>query len=104
MNKENAVLGGKTWNLCLRLCARPLGFLRLLFSEEFPRTVFAAEVIISPGYLFPNGSSRRNIGLATGVLNKFFGFRLAVQPFFLCEYFFHEEVKASKEEEKKKDE
>ena len=81
-----------------------LWILRLLFSEESLRTVFTAEIIISPRYPFPHGGPRWDIDLATRVLKKFFGFRLAVQPFLSCEYFFHEEVKAPKEEEEKKNE
>ena len=97
-------LGGEKTELLSQSLSSILWIWRLLFIKEFPRTVLAAEVIISPGQLFPNGSSRWDIDLATRVLNKFFGLRLAVQPFLLCEYFFHEKVKTPKEEEKKKDE
>jgi len=78
--------------------------LRLLFSEEFPRTSFAAEIIIFPRYPFSHGGSRRDIDLATGVLNQYFRLRLAVQRLLSCEYSFHEEVEAPEEEEEKKDE
>ena len=84
--------------------ARMLGFFGFFFAKEFFHTVLTAKIIIPSRYPFPHGSSRWDIGLATGVLNKFFGFSESAQLSSLYEYLFKKPVKARGEEEKKKNE
>jgi hypothetical protein len=77
--------------------------LRLLFIKEFPHTFLTAEIIISSLYLFSNSSSLWDIGLAIGILDEFFWFKLPVEFFPLHENVFNKEAKDRIKEEKKKD-
>ena len=104
-NKVNPRLRrGKELYQDLSLRVRTLGFLGFFFVKEFFHTILTAKIIIFPRYPFPHGSSRWDIGLATGVLNKFFGLSESAQLSSLYEYFFKKPVKARGEEEKKKNE
>ena len=97
-------LGGEKTELLSQSLSSILWIWRLLFIKEFPHTVLAAEVIIFPRYPFPNGSSLWDIGLAIGILNKFFWSKLPIQFSPLYEYVFNKVMKDRIEEEKKKDE
>jgi hypothetical protein len=77
--------------------------LRLLFIKEFPQTFLTAEIIISSLHFFSNGSSLCDIGLAIGILNKFFGLKPPIQFFALREYVFNKVAKDRREKEKKED-
>ena len=71
--------------------------------EKSHHTFLIAEIIFSPSHALPKGSSPWNIGLASGVLNKFFRLRLLVQMFSLREDVFHKGIKDRTQETKKKD-
>jgi hypothetical protein len=78
--------------------------LRLLFFKKFPQAFLTAKIIMSTVYSFPNGSSLRNIGLATGVLNKFLWLRFP-GPFFSPHgHVFNQGVKNHVKDEEKEDE
>jgi len=74
--------------------------LRLLFVKKFPHTFPTAEIIISSFYPFSKGSSLWDIGLAIGILDKFFWFKLPIQFFPLRENIFNKAVKDRIKEEK----
>jgi len=69
------------------------------FSQTFPVT----EIVISPPDSFSNGSSLLDIGLAIGILNKFFWLQLPIQFFPLEEYVFNKVAKDRIKKEEKED-
>jgi hypothetical protein len=104
--KQNNVTLTLKWEkivLLFECLCSTLSVLRLLLIKEFRHTFLTAEIIVSSFYPFSNGSSPRDIGLAIGILDKFFWFELSVQFFPLHEYAFNQVVKDRIEEEKKKD-
>jgi len=79
-------------------------FLRLPFLKKFSQAFPIAKIVIFPLDSLPNGCSFRNIGLATGVLNKFLWLR-SPAPFFPPHgHVFNKGVKNRVKDEKKEDE
>lgn len=78
-------------------------FSRSLLFKEFFLTFLATEIVISPSNSFPHRSSLLDIGLTTGILNKFFWFRLPAQFLRLFEYPMHQVTKDRIKKKKKKD-
>jgi len=71
--------------------------------KEFSQTFLVTEIIISPPDSFSNGSSLLDIGLAIGILNKFFWLQLPIQFFPLEEYVFNKVAKDRIKKEEKED-
>jgi hypothetical protein len=69
--------------------------------KEFSQTFLVTEIVISPPDSFSNGSSLLDIGLAIGILNKFFWLRLPIQFFPLFEYPIHQVAKGRIKKKKK---
>jgi hypothetical protein len=71
--------------------------------KEFSQTFLVTEIVISPPDSFSNGSSLLDIGLAIGILNKFFWLQLPIQFFPLEEYVFNKVAKDRIKKEEKED-